>query len=613
MGDVRGDHLAWLDAAPVALLELDEHGAIAAASRRARELLAGAHELVGSRLADLVDEADRHAFADCLERGSGATDATDVRVATSAGPRWLAVAATACGDRRSVALFEVDDRKRFERALADLADRFEAFMDTGPVIGWMTDAAGTYVYANDACASAFGLPRASVVGKTVHELAADDTAAVAAAADARVRDTGTPSVDVETTHGVRGDERTWQVVRFPFWDSAGAPFIGGLGVDISAQRAAEQALHHVEAQLRQAQKMEVVGRLAGGVAHDFNNVLTVIMSYVSLVLAQRDLPPRVRDDLRHVTAAADRACGLTRQLLSFSRHQVADVRVLDLNAVLDDARNLLERLLGEDIELRIAAQFELPRVRADAGGIGQILMNLAVNARDAMPRGGTLSFETSDVPRAGSRFVRLVVRDSGSGMDDATRARIFEPFFTTKPADRGTGLGLSVVHDIVQQHGGAIEVASELGAGTAFSIYLPCTDEPASREAPVVSATARGGSETVLLVEDDGALRELAATVLRERGYRVLSAATASTALAIAGRERSLDLVLSDVVMPGMSGVDLWSRLCEERPQLRVLWMSGYTDDSVRRHGLDKEAQRFLRKPFTPEVLAARVREALDR
>jgi len=384
--------------------------------------------------------------------------------------------------------------------------------------------------------------------------------------------------------------------------------------DVTDQRRLQQ-------QLTQSQKMEAIGRLAGGVAHDFNNLLTVITSDSDLVY--QDLPPDDprRDDVDQVRKAADGAAALTRQLLAFSRQQVLEPKVIDLNSVVDNLKKILQRVIGEDVELTTVLAAELAAVKADVSQIEQILMNLAVNARDAMPTGGKLTIETTNVdydPERQQRsdgsteFVMLAVTDTGTGMDEATKARIFEPFFTTKQPGKGTGLGLATVYAIVTQAGGFIWVYSELGHGTSFKIYLPQVDGVATTAA-VARVDLPRGTETVLLVEDAAAVRAVARQVLQRQGYRVLEASDGVDALHLAARyQGTIDLVLTDVVMPRAGGRELAERLLTVRPDTRVLYMSGYTDDSVVRHGILEGGVAYLQKPFSPEGLARKVREVLD-
>jgi len=387
--------------------------------------------------------------------------------------------------------------------------------------------------------------------------------------------------------------------------------------DVTDQRRLQE-------QVLQSQKMEAVGRLAGGIDHDFNNLLTVITSYSDLLL--EDLAPgdAKRDDVEQVRKAADGAAALTRQLLAFSRQQVVEPRVVSLNTVVEGLQKILRRVIGEDIDLAITLAPDLGAVRADVGQLEQVLMNLAVNARDAMPTGGRLTIETANVEHdpdyardqeaaAVRRFAMLAVSDSGCGMDEATKARIFEPFFTTKEPGKGTGLGLATVYGIVQQAGGFIWVYSEPDQGTSFKVYLPEVDATAERPTAVPGARVPGGTETVLLVEDAAAVRAVTKQVLERQGYKVLEAADGEAALQLAQRHRGpIDLLLTDVVMPRLSGRELAGQFARLRPDTRVLYASGYTDDSVVRHGILESGTAYLQKPFSPESLARKVREVLD-
>ncbi len=394
---------------------------------------------------------------------------------------------------------------------------------------------------------------------------------------------------------------------------------------IAERERAEQALRESEEQLRQSQKLEAIGTLAGGVAHDFNNLLTVISSYGELLISEVGADSPMRSDLEQVREAAGRAAVLTNQLLAFSRKQVLQPKVIDLNAAVDEIEKMLRRLIGEDIEIRTVKQRPLPRVKADPGQIEQVIMNLAINARDAMPKGGELTISTasvesvagaleaSDSPPPGA-WVKLSVTDSGVGMDAATQGRIFEPFFTTKELGKGTGLGLSTVYGIVKQSAGNLSVRSSPGEGTTFDVYLPRVAEPIKESGRVSGENlAVGGNETILLVEDEDLVRALAERTLRVRGYHVLAARAGDEAIGLAAEHSGpIHLLLTDVVMPLMSGKDLEERLAPMRPEMRVLYMSGYTDDAIVHHGVLDPGTEFLPKPFTPTVLLRRVREVLD-
>jgi PAS domain S-box-containing protein len=380
---------------------------------------------------------------------------------------------------------------------------------------------------------------------------------------------------------------------------------------------------HLEQQLLQSQKMEAVGRLAGGVAHDFNNLLTVINGYSEQALETLLASDPLYQDIEEIKKAGERAASLTRQLLVFSRRQVLTPRILDLNAIVSDMERMLRRVLGEDVELAIALQPALDSLHADPGHLEQVIMNLVVNARDAMATGGRLLIETANVELDDSyaadhqavvpgRYVMLAVSDTGSGMDAETQAHIFEPFFTTKPVGEGTGLGLSTVFGIVQQSGGHIWVYSEPGKGTTFKIYFP---RVAARPEPVEPRRAVGpaaGSETILVVEDEDGVRKWIRSVLKRAGYTVLEARSGAEALLqCQNHAGAIHLVLTDVVMPQMSGRELADRIAAIRPEIKPLFMSGYTGNAVVQHGaLDPQAP-FLQKPFTTASLAAKVREAL--
>ncbi|HLE84167.1 MAG TPA: response regulator [Thermoanaerobaculia bacterium] len=383
--------------------------------------------------------------------------------------------------------------------------------------------------------------------------------------------------------------------------------------------------HTLEAQLRTAQRMEAVGQLVAGVAHDFNNLLTVILGNSELLLRGLEPADPRRAGLGEIRSAAERAAVLIRQLLAFSRQQVLEPRVLDLNALVGDVRRLLRRVIGEDVELRIRLAPRLGAVRADPGQLEQVMLNLAVNSRDAMPGGGILTLETANLDldeaycrdHAAARpgpYVLLAVSDTGLGMDAATRGHIFEPFFTTKGRDHGTGLGLATVHGIVSQSGGHIWLYSEPGKGTTFKIYLPRVEAPAAPTAAAAPpARALTGSETVLVVEDEEAVRALTTKTLEARGYRVLAAASAEQALEVAQRHpERIPLVVTDVVMPGLSGGELAARLVELRPEMRVIFVSGYTDDTIAHQGVLDPGVHFLQKPFALDALARKVREVLD-
>ena len=392
-----------------------------------------------------------------------------------------------------------------------------------------------------------------------------------------------------------------------------------------ARKAAEEALRQSEEQLRQAQKIEAVGRLASGVAHDFNNILTVITGHSELLLRQLDADDPRRKNAEQIEKAAYRAAALTRQLLTFSRKQVIEPRVLKLNAIILNIEKMLRRLIGEDIEFCTVLDSAAGHIKADPGQIEQVIMNLAVNARDAMPNGGKLTVTTANTTLDKNQlnnfpdlcagdYVMLTIADTGTGMSEEVKAHLFEPFFTTKPPGKGTGLGLATCFGIVKQNAGHINVHSELGRGTTFKIYFPQVQS--ALESPrvhIMPTEATGGNETVLLVEDEPVVRELAVATLREKGYTVVEAVNGEEGLRMARQhDGKIDLVLTDVVMPVMGGKEMADALRTSHPDTKVLFTSGYTEDAMGHHGVLRPGILFLQKPYMTATLARKVREVLD-
>lgn len=380
----------------------------------------------------------------------------------------------------------------------------------------------------------------------------------------------------------------------------------------------------LEEQFRQSQKMEAVGRLAGGVAHDFNNLLTVITGYSDLLLSGFDLTPSQRSALEQIRRSAERGGALTNQLLSFSRRQPMETRAVRLNQLVMQMEKMLRRLIGEDIELVVIPAAGTDAVEADPGRLEQVIMNLAVNARDAMPNGGKLTIETATVTLdesfsarqlgvAPGRFAQIAISDTGVGMDEETQSHLFEPFFTTKKAGRGTGLGLATAYGIVRQSGGAIRFESEVGKGTRVNVYLPVAGALEQEPEPASKPSAPGGAETVLVVEDEARVRKLIVDVLASHGYNVIEATRGEEALRLCKRKNApIDLAVLDVVMPEMSGPQLALQIRPLCPGMRLLYISGYTDEAVVHHGIPESGADFLQKPFMPDALLRKVRETLD-
>jgi two-component system cell cycle sensor histidine kinase/response regulator CckA len=503
---------------------------------------------------------------------------------------------------------------------ADMSEaRFRSLSVASPLGIYESDLDGSITYANPRMLQIFGMTEAEGLGRgwsaRVH---ADDAALVKSGWAAAMRDQS----EYEQEYRLSMPDGSIRWVR-----CRSAP-LHHAGVMVGTVSTIEDVTLHkaLEEQLRQSQKMEAIGQLAGGVAHDFNNLLTVIKINAELALEELGTGHPVYADIQEVSRAAGRAAALTRQLLAFSRRQVLQPQVLDLNAVIADLQRMLARLIGEDIEFALDLASDLGFVLADPGQLEQVLVNLAINGRDAMPRGGTLTIATRNVEISSAEaarhaharpgtFVAVALRDGGAGMTSDVQARIFEPFFTTKEAGRGTGLGLATVYGIVTQSGGFIEVKSAPGRGAVFTVFLPIVDVEGAPPPRKAAAPARvGGTETILLVEDEDAVRAIARRVLAKHGYTVIEARHGAQALALlAARGDAVDAVLTDAVMPQMSGAELARTVRVLRPELPVIMMSGYIDADVDRRGPVASPTSILSKPFTVETLLSAVRGPLDR
>jgi len=513
---------------------------------------------------------------------------------------------------------DVSERKQAEQALRDSEAQYRSLVEGVRDVIFALSPDGIIVSLNPAFEAITGAPPSEWLGKPFDQLVHPEDLPLALELFGRVvRGEPRPTAQFRIRTSSTADYRLTEFAATAQLRDDRLIGVLGIGRDVTERVLLEQ-------QLRQAQKMEAVGRLAGGIAHDFNNILTAITGYADLLL--EDLGPKDprRQDAEEIHRAADRAAGLTRQLLAFSRQQVLQPRVVDVNKLVSELEKMLRRLLGEDVKLATALSPIVGRVRADPGQLEQVIMNLAVNARDAMPTGGKLTIETADVridganagdhyPAPPGDYVMLAVSDTGTGMDPETQAHLFEPFFTTKEKGKGTGLGLATVYGIVKQSGGFIWVSSTLGAGSTFKIYLPRVDAAAE---PIAGAEASNrvprGSETVLVAEDEAPVRAVARQALERYGYHVLEASSAEAALDLAERySGTIHVLLTDVIMPGLSGRELAVRLAGRRPETRVIYMSGYTDDAITRHGVLEPGFVFVQKPFTPDTLARTVRDVL--
>lgn len=596
----------------------------------------GPEELVDVSPISLVHPSDVQRASDALRQAvtSQGTAVTELRMRHKRGS-WVFVEGTTTsvldenGRLNSILMSfrDISERRVAEEELREAEARYRLLVEQLPLITYINvpDESRRWVYLSPQLEEILGYKPAdwtSEYNNFVNALHPDDRERVITE---RAASSGKGRIAIDYRLISKDGRTVWVrdeavVVR----DLSGKPlYVQGYLLDISGEHEAEAERRRLEAELLHSQKMEAIGRLAGGIAHDFNNLLTAITGYSELIVSELDPASSLARDAEEIKRAAEQAAAMTQQLLAFSRRQVLQPALLNPNEVIEHMEKMLQRLIGENVELVTELAPEIATIRSDRGQLEQVIMNLVVNARDSMPNGGKITIETDDVSideteaarlnvSAGD-FVKTTISDIGSGMDEETMSHIFEPFFTTKEQGEGTGLGLATVHGIVEQSSGAIQVSSEIGKGSAFDVLLPVAKESEEAEREEAPSGETRGSETLLLVEDEEMVRQLVARVLRDLGYEVFETSSGDEALSFVDTlDRSIDLLVTDVVMPGMSGSELAKKLVVKRPHTRVLFMSGYTDEAILHHGvLDGEAE-FIGKPFTPQELAHKVRSVLE-
>ena len=590
---------------------------------------------VADRIRNEIDAmAEEGRFSDLIAKWgyfAGRSESVDTLLNARRRERWTMAAVIVfaslfviAGGLAAHAVRQRNRARQAEQSLRESQGRYRAIIETSQEGIWTLDANRNITYVNERLASMMGYAREDLMGQSVDRFI--DPLLLEESRQAVER--GKQGIKEQCDFVFRrkdGSPLHAIVAASPLYDERGN-FTCALGMvtDITERKRAAEERSRLEQQLQQAQKLDSIGRLAGGVAHDFNNLLTVINGYADLLLRELKDEPSLRASVAEMRQAGERGAELTRRLLSFSRQQLTDPKPVDLNRLIADLGNMLRRLMGEDVEIVIVPGESLGWVNADAGQISQVLLNLAVNARHAMPDGGKLTVETRnielDAPEAKRHpglapgcHVLLAVTDNGVGMDEETQQRVFEPFFTTKGIGEGTGLGLSIVYGIVKQSGGSIEVDTKSGVGTTFKIYLPRVEKTQPDESPAtLVAPAVEGTGTILLVEDEAEVRNLAARILSNLGYHVLQSAHGEEALSVAERHTGpIDLLLTDVIMPGMTGRDLAERIKVARPETKVLYMSGYSGNALTSRGILDPDILYIPKPFTESALAGTVSRAL--
>jgi len=583
-----------------------------------------AEELTGKKFTDLTHPDDIAKTLQSYEQlGSNKVQSYEMEkryIHKDGKTIWVRVLASRLNEETNIGIIEdITERRNAQQALAESEERLRTIVELAPDGIFVIGEQGHVLQVNQAACNQLGYTRSQLLQLKIFDFIAPRFAQ-------RVADRlkgNVPSGSYESAH-IRSDgvevPIELSVTKIVF---RGNPVLLGITRDTSDRKRAEEQREKLEQQLRQSHKMEAVGRLAGGIAHDFNNLLMVIQSYAEIL--QESLPARdtLRKNTQEIMKAADRAAGLTRQMLAFSRKQILSPVVLDLNSVIDETAKMLRRVIGEDIEFHVSPAESLWPIMADSDQIVQVVMNLCVNARDAMPRGGTLTVATGNVTVGEGGvgkpeyvlpgdYAKLSVTDTGAGIDKELQAQIFEPFYTTKEVGKGTGLGLSTVYGIVKQSGGYVWVDSELGQGSCFTIYLPRVEQAIAPDMLAKAEEPSRGNETLLVAEDEEALREAVCDYLSSLGYTVLAAGSGLEALSAASQhEGHIDLLITDLVMPKMSGRELSQMLGSLRPDLKTIYMSGYSDNSIMRHDIQEMGATFLQKPFSLGTIARKVRETL--